>query len=133
MTLTTTSYLTALSAEITTGVAALPACAASTRLFRFAIVAAGYPAEMTDFIDSNPGLKSRFTRTVSFPDYTEDELVNIFLQLGERNQYQLSDDALQRVRHFIAAEPRTRGSMTRLATDTFTDERLCLLRLGRIE
>ena len=74
-----------------------------------AIVAAGYPAEMTDFIDSNPGLKSRFTRTVSFPDYTEDELVNIFLQLGERNQYQLSDDALQRVRHFIAAEPRTRG------------------------
>ena len=74
-----------------------------------AIVAAGYPAEMTDFIDSNPGLKSRFTRTVSFPDYTEDELVDIFLQLGERNQYQLSDDALQRVRHFIAAEPRTRG------------------------
>ena len=74
-----------------------------------AIVAAGYPAEMTDFINSNPGLKSRFTRTVSFPDYTEDELVNIFLQLGDRNQYQLSDDALQRVRHFIAAEPRTRG------------------------
>lgn len=74
-----------------------------------AIVAAGYPAEMTDFIDSNPGLKSRFTRTISFPDYTEDELVGIFLQLGDKNQYHLSDDALQRVRHFIAAEPRTRG------------------------
>ncbi|MCY7300457.1 MAG: AAA family ATPase, partial [Ilumatobacteraceae bacterium] len=74
-----------------------------------AIVAAGYPAEMTDFINSNPGLKSRFTRTISFPDYTEDELVDIFLQLGEKNQYHLSDDALRRVRHFIAAEPRTRG------------------------
>ncbi len=74
-----------------------------------AIVAAGYPAEMSDFIDSNPGLKSRFTRTISFPDYTEDELVGIFLQLGDKNQYHLSDDALQRVRHFIAAEPRTRG------------------------
>jgi len=74
-----------------------------------AIVAAGYPAEMTDFINSNPGLKSRFTRTISFPDYTEDELVDIFLQLGEKNQYHLSDEALQRVRHFIAAEPRTRG------------------------
>ena len=74
-----------------------------------AIVAAGYPAEMTEFIDSNPGLKSRFTRTISFADYSEDELVRIFLQLGEENQYQLSDDALQRVRHFIGVEPRTRG------------------------
>ena len=74
-----------------------------------AIVAAGYPAEMTDFIESNPGLKSRFTRTINFPDYTEDELANIFVQLGDQNQYQLSDDAFLRVRHFIAAEPRTRG------------------------
>ncbi len=74
-----------------------------------AIVAAGYPVEMTDFIDSNPGLKSRFTRTINFPDYSEDELVRIFEQLGEKNQYHLSDDALLRVRHFIAAEPRTRG------------------------
>ena len=74
-----------------------------------AIVAAGYPAEMSDFVDTNPGLKSRFTRTINFPDYSEDELVQIFEQLGDRNQYQLSDDALLRVRHFIAAEPRTRG------------------------
>jgi len=74
-----------------------------------AIVAAGYPTEMADFIDTNPGLKSRFTRTISFPDYTEDELVHIFLQLGDRHRYQLTDDALLRVRHYITAEPRTRG------------------------
>ena len=74
-----------------------------------AIVAAGYPAEMADFIDTNPGLKSRFTRTINFPDYTEDELVQIFLGLGEKHRYALSDDALARVRHFIAVEPRTRG------------------------
>jgi hypothetical protein len=74
-----------------------------------AIVAAGYPAEMAALIDTNPGLKSRFTRTVNFPDYTEDELVRIFLGLGEQHCYQLSDDALLRVRHFIAVEPRTRG------------------------
>ena len=74
-----------------------------------AIVAAGYPAEMSEFIDTNPGLKSRFTRSVDFPDYTDDELVQIFLQLGERNRYRLSDDALLRVRHFVASEPRTRG------------------------
>jgi AAA+ superfamily predicted ATPase len=74
-----------------------------------AIVAAGYTAEMADFIDTNPGLKSRFTRTISFPDYTDDELVAIFLGLGEKSQYACSDAALARVRHFVSAEQRTRG------------------------
>lgn len=74
-----------------------------------AIVAAGYPEEMADLIDANPGLKSRFTRTVNFPDYTDDELLRIFQLLGDRNRYSLSDDALARLRHLIAVEPRTRG------------------------
>jgi len=64
---------------------------------------------MSTLINTNPGLKSRFTRTIRFPDYTDDELARIFLLLGERNRYHLSDDALARVRHYIAAEPRTRG------------------------
>ncbi len=74
-----------------------------------AIVAAGYPAEMATFIDANPGLKSRFTRTVAFPDYTDGELVAIFLALGEQTRYECSDDALAMLRAVIAAEPRTRG------------------------
>jgi hypothetical protein len=74
-----------------------------------AIVAAGYTVEMADFIDANPGLKSRFTRTISFPDYTDDELIAIFLDLGDANRYSCSDDALGRVRHFISIEPRSRG------------------------
>lgn len=74
-----------------------------------AIVAAGYPEEMADLIDANPGLKSRFTRTVHFPDYTDDELVAIFQLLGDRNRYLLSDDALAALRHLITIEPRTRG------------------------
>ncbi len=44
-----------------------------------------------------------------FPDYTDDELVAIFLGLCARNGYAPSDDALARVRHLIGAEPRTRG------------------------
>lgn len=74
-----------------------------------AIVAAGYTAEMADFIEANPGLKSRFTRTISFPDYTDDELVAIFVGLGDKSRYSCSDDALDRVRHFISVEPRARG------------------------
>jgi hypothetical protein len=74
-----------------------------------AIVAAGYIDEMRDFIDTNPGLKSRFTRTVTFPDYTTDELVLIFAGLGEKNRYLCADAALDKVRAMIEAEPRTRG------------------------
>ena len=74
-----------------------------------AIVAAGYTAEMAEFIDTNPGLKSRFTRTILFPDYTDDELVQIFLKLGEKHGYSCSDDALAMVRHRIGAESRGRG------------------------
>lgn len=74
-----------------------------------AIVAAGYIDEMREFIDTNPGLKSRFTRTVTFPDYTTDELVLIFAGLGDKNRYLCSDDAIDKVRSMIESEPRTRG------------------------
>ncbi|MEZ5248081.1 MAG: AAA family ATPase [Ilumatobacteraceae bacterium] len=74
-----------------------------------AIVAAGYVDEMQDFIDTNPGLKSRFTRTVLFPDYTTDELVAIFVKLGDKHHYHRSDGALARVRTMIEDELRTRG------------------------
>ncbi len=74
-----------------------------------AIVAAGYPAEMQEFVDANPGLKSRFTRTVFFPDYTDDELVTIFVKLAGKSGYELSDGGLAKVRQMIGAEPRTRG------------------------
>ena len=74
-----------------------------------AIVAAGYPVEMTEFVAANPGLKSRFTRALDFPDYTTDELTTIFISLGDTNRYQLSDDALAQVRNLLATEPRGRG------------------------
>lgn len=42
-----------------------------------AIIVAGYPNEMDTFINSNPGLKSRFTMSIDFPDYTPQELMQI--------------------------------------------------------
>ena len=73
------------------------------------IVAAGYPAEMQDFIDINPGLKSRFTRTINFADYTDVELVTIFTSLGEKNNYSPTDDAVAKLHALLAAQQRDRG------------------------
>ena len=56
------------------------------------VIVAGYTDEMKRFIDSNPGLQSRFTRYIHFPDYTGEELAAIFRMNARKNQYILSDD-----------------------------------------
>ncbi|WP_129305939.1 right-handed parallel beta-helix repeat-containing protein [Streptomyces sp. L2] len=53
------------------------------------VIAAGYPAEMDEFLAANPGLASRFSRTVSFRPYTPDELVRIVRHLVRRHGFEL--------------------------------------------
>jgi hypothetical protein len=74
-----------------------------------AVIAAGYPEEMATLIDSNPGLRSRFTRTIHFPDYTTDELVAIFRTRCAESRYAPDDAALARLGDVLAAMPRGRG------------------------
>jgi Cdc6-like AAA superfamily ATPase len=47
---------------------------------RLVVILAGYSSNMDDFINTNPGLQSRFSRYIDFPDYSEEELLQIFLQ-----------------------------------------------------
>lgn len=56
---------------------------------RLVVVLAGYTDEMQTFIDSNPGLQSRFTRHIQFPDYQEDELYEIFLKMLKYQGYHI--------------------------------------------
>ena len=57
------------------------------------VIVAGYESLMKTFIESNPGLKSRFNRFIHFEDYTPSELFDIFTGLCTKNQYILSEDA----------------------------------------
>ena len=57
------------------------------------VIVAGYKDEMRRFVDSNPGLRSRFTRFIDFPDYTGEELYKIYLMRANKYGYKLDADA----------------------------------------
>ena len=65
----------------------------------FVVIVAGYEKPMETFINSNPGLKSRFNKFFKFPDYTATELIRIFDALCEKFDYSITDEA-----HALAVE-----------------------------
>ena len=59
---------------------------------RLVVILAGYTNEIEEFINSNPGLRSRFNRYIHFADYTAVELYDIFCLMMKKNEYIMSDE-----------------------------------------
>ena len=60
---------------------------------RLVVIVAGYTGPMEQFIDSNPGLKSRFNKYIRFDDYTPDELIRILEGMCKAKDYTMSPEA----------------------------------------
>jgi type VII secretion ATPase EccA len=102
---------------------------------RLIVIVAGYPRLMERFLDSNPGLRSRFAREISFPDYSTPELLAITRKFAGEHEYVLepaAEDALTRL--FDAAE-RSQGFGNARYARTMFEQALNFqaLRLARLE
>jgi stage V sporulation protein K len=73
---------------------------------RIMVIVAGYPNEMRRFIDTNPGLAGRFTKTIDFPRYNADDLCEILRRMAARQHFTLPDGFQARIRPWITERSR---------------------------
>jgi stage V sporulation protein K len=76
---------------------------------RLVVIVAGYPRLMHHLLRSNPGLRSRFSREISFPDYSTDELLAITETLAAEYEYTLDIGATDALRQILAGAARGEG------------------------
>jgi stage V sporulation protein K len=74
---------------------------------RLVVIVAGYPALMRRFLESNPGLQSRFSREISFPDYTTSELIAIAEKFAAENAYRFDDGATETLSRILDGAKRS--------------------------
>ena len=67
------------------------------------VIVAGYTREMSEFLNANTGLVSRFNKYIEFKDYNDEELIAIMLSMADRMEMKLSDDAVERLRDYVSS------------------------------
>ncbi|GAB1507964.1 right-handed parallel beta-helix repeat-containing protein [Actinophytocola sp. KF-1] len=67
-----------------------------------AVIVAGYTTEMAEFLDANPGLASRFSKTIEFENYSPDDLVQIIGRMVAAGDYRIDEDAHPVLRAYFA-------------------------------
>lgn len=95
----------------------------------FAVVTAGYPEEMNIFLESNPGMKSRFTHFFTFEDYEPDELLEIFIGMARGEEYEVDDGAKELLKKEFTDLYRKRDQTfgnARLVKNIFNDSKMHL-------
>jgi stage V sporulation protein K len=102
---------------------------------RLVVIVAGYPRLMHRFLESNPGLRSRFSREISFPDYSTDELVAITEKLAGEYEYTFDDGAREVLHAVLAGSARGEGFGNARFARTLFEQALNAqaLRLARVE
>ncbi|MFG3310087.1 right-handed parallel beta-helix repeat-containing protein [Streptomyces wuyuanensis] len=70
------------------------------------VIVAGYTAEMERFLSVNPGVASRFSRTITFSDYVPEELLRIVEQQAEEHEYRLADGTAEALGKYFTALPK---------------------------
>jgi stage V sporulation protein K len=76
---------------------------------RLVVIVAGYPRLMNRFLDSNPGLRSRFAREIVFPDYSTDELIAIADRFAQESEYRFGEGAAEALRAIFDGARRGEG------------------------
>jgi SpoVK/Ycf46/Vps4 family AAA+-type ATPase len=88
----------------------------------FIVVVAGYTEKMDDFLSSNPGLRSRFSKFIHFDDYTDKQLVEIFKSFCKKSEFKLSETAeeeLAKIFHILYQGRDEAFGNARLARNIF--------------
>jgi SpoVK/Ycf46/Vps4 family AAA+-type ATPase len=86
------------------------------------VIVAGYPEEMKRFIEANPGLSSRFTKTLKFEDYSPEQLLQIFKGMCQENDYRFNSRAEAKLLYLFSSLYVERGKNfgnARLARNLF--------------
>lgn len=70
------------------------------------VIVAGYTAEMERFLSVNPGVASRFSRTITFSDYGPEDLLRIVEQQAEEHEYRLAQGAAEALGKYFTELPK---------------------------